>query len=68
MRVLLVEDDADMAASLKASLTADSHDVEIAGDGELGESMALNGGFDVIVLDRMLPADWRQRRRQAAAS
>lgn len=55
MRVLLVEDDADMAASLKASLTADEHDVEIAGDGELGESMALNGGFDVIVLDRMLP-------------
>lgn len=37
MRVLLVEDDVDMAASLKASLTADEHDVEIAGDGELGE-------------------------------
>lgn len=55
MRVLLVEDDSDMAASLKASLTADEHDVEIAGDGELGESMALNGGYDVIVLDRMLP-------------
>lgn len=55
MRVLLVEDDVDMAASLKASLTADEHDVEIAGDGELGESMALNGGYDVIVLDRMLP-------------
>jgi two-component system OmpR family response regulator len=55
MRVLLVEDDADMAQSLKASLTADEHDVEIAGDGELGQSMALSGGFDVIVLDRMLP-------------
>ena len=36
MRVLLVEDDADMAASLKASLAADDHEVEIAGDGELG--------------------------------
>lgn len=55
MRVLLVEDDAHMAASLKASLAADDHDVEVAGDGELGQSMALNGDFDVIVLDRMLP-------------
>jgi two-component system OmpR family response regulator len=55
MRVLLVEDDLDMAESLKASLAADSHDVDHAGDGELGENMALNGGYDVIVLDRMLP-------------
>lgn len=55
MRVLLVEDDAEMAASLKASLTADAHDVEIAADGELGHSMASGGGYDVIVLDRMLP-------------
>lgn len=55
MRVLLVEDDLDMAESLKASLAADSHDVDHAGDGELGEDMALNGGYDVIVLDRMLP-------------
>ncbi|QGZ95575.1 response regulator transcription factor [Terricaulis silvestris] len=55
MRVLLVEDDLDMAESLKASLAADSHEVDHAGDGELGESMALNGAYDVIVLDRMLP-------------
>jgi two-component system, OmpR family, response regulator len=55
MRVLLVEDDADMAESLKASLASDSHDVELACDGELGEAMASNGAFDVIVLDRMLP-------------
>jgi two-component system, OmpR family, response regulator len=55
MRVLLVEDDADMAESLKASLASDSHDVELAGDGELGEAMASHGAFDVIVLDRMLP-------------
>ena len=30
MRVLLVEDDAEMAQSLKASLAADDHEVEIA--------------------------------------
>lgn len=55
MRVLLVEDDADMAESLRASLADDDHQVELAGDGELGEEMALAGAFDVIVLDRMLP-------------
>jgi two-component system OmpR family response regulator len=55
MRVLVVEDDTDMADSLKASLTADSHEVDVANDGETGETMALNGGYDVIVLDRMLP-------------
>jgi two-component system OmpR family response regulator len=55
MRVLLVEDDTDMAESLKTSLIADDHEVDLANDGETGESMALNGGYDVIVLDRMLP-------------
>jgi two-component system OmpR family response regulator len=55
MRVLLVEDDAEMAESLKASLAADEHSVEIAGDGETGQAMAMEGGFDVIVLDRTLP-------------
>jgi two-component system OmpR family response regulator len=55
MRVLLVEDDADMAESLRSSLASDQHEVEIAGDGETGQTMALAGGYDVIVLDRMLP-------------
>jgi two-component system OmpR family response regulator len=55
MRVLVVEDDSDMADSLKSSLAADDHEVDLAADGETGESMALNGGYDVIVLDRMLP-------------
>lgn len=55
MRVLVVEDDADMAESLRASLIDDDHHVELASDGEAGEDLALNGSFDVIVLDRMLP-------------
>ena len=55
MRVLLVEDDMDMAESLRASLAGDDHHVEVANDGEAGEEMALSGIFDVIVLDRMLP-------------
>ena len=55
MRVLLVEDDAEMATTLKSSLVEDDHEVDHAADGEAGESMAMNGGYDVIVLDRMLP-------------
>jgi two-component system OmpR family response regulator len=55
MRVLVVEDDTDMADNLKASLSADSHEVDVANDGEKGEEMAMSGGYDVIVLDRMLP-------------
>lgn len=55
MRVLVVEDDTDMAESLKSSLAGDDHQVEWASDGETGENMALNGAYDVIVLDRMLP-------------
>lgn len=55
MRVLVVEDDTDMAESLKTSLAGDDHQVEWASDGETGENMALNGAYDVIVLDRMLP-------------
>lgn len=55
MRVLLVEDDNDVAEALKASLVADEHDVDHASDGEMGEDMAMGGGYDVIVLDRMLP-------------
>jgi two-component system OmpR family response regulator len=55
MRVLVVEDDAEMADSLKTSLIADDHEVEWAADGEVGQRMAVDGGYDVIVLDRMLP-------------
>ena len=73
MRVLLVEDDADMAENLRSSLRDDDHEVELAGDGEAGEQLALTGGFDVIVLDRMLPKklgtsvvrDLREQRRRS---
>jgi two-component system OmpR family response regulator len=55
MRVLLVEDDRDMAERIRQSLETEEHEVELAADGEAGEALALSGIFDVIVLDRMLP-------------
>ncbi len=55
MRVLLVEDEAELANNLRRALSEDGHAVDIAGDGESGESLARGGAYDVIVLDRMLP-------------
>jgi two-component system OmpR family response regulator len=55
MRVLLVEDESELANNLRRALSEDGHAVDIAGDGESGESAARSGGYDVIVLDRMLP-------------
>ncbi|MBL8548364.1 MAG: response regulator transcription factor [Hyphomonadaceae bacterium] len=55
MKVLLVEDDREMADSLRVSLEDEGHNVDLAGDGEEGAEMAKSRAYDVIVLDRMLP-------------
>ena len=55
MLVLLVEDDAELSASLREALENDGHSVEHASDGEAAATEAGSGRFDVIVLDRMLP-------------
>jgi two-component system OmpR family response regulator len=55
MHVLVVEDDQDVAHSLKRALEEDGHAVDVASDGAAGEAHARDGDYDVIVLDRMLP-------------
>jgi two-component system OmpR family response regulator len=55
VKVLLVEDDARIAAAVRRGLEAEGFAVEVADDGDVGLWTALNGGFDVIVLDLMLP-------------
>ncbi len=55
MRILLIEDDLEAADYLVKSLKEVGHVVEHAGDGELGFVMAQDGGYDVLVIDRMLP-------------
>jgi len=55
MRVLLVEDDRDMAAHLQRSLEQEGHDVELVEEGDAAEERAKARNYDVIVLDRMLP-------------
>jgi len=54
-RVLVVEDDARLAATLERVLTAEGHDVEVAGDGVEALRRARLRIPDLAVLDVMLP-------------
>ncbi|MEO6102220.1 MAG: response regulator transcription factor [Pseudoxanthomonas sp.] len=55
MRVLLIEDQHDIAANIWDFLERRGHAVDHCADGVSGLSRALGGGFDVIVLDLGLP-------------
>ena len=55
MRVLVVEDEENIVAYLKASLEDEGFTVDIACDGNTGLEMALTEAYDVITLDIMLP-------------
>jgi DNA-binding response OmpR family regulator len=55
MQVLIVEDEHRMAQLLERVLTEEGHQVVLARDGREGFEIAQCSGFDVIVLDVMLP-------------
>ncbi len=55
MRVLIVEDEAKLAAYVKRGLEREGYAVDIAPDGEQGLWLAANEPYDAIVLDIMLP-------------
>jgi DNA-binding response OmpR family regulator len=54
-RVLVVEDNADLAFGLRNNLEIEGHEVEIAGDGTLGLQLTQERPFDLVVLDLMMP-------------
>lgn len=54
-KILIIEDDAAIAAIERDYLAIDHFEVEIAPDGKSGMEKALQGGFDLILLDLMLP-------------
>src|SRR4051812_47470572 len=56
MRVLVVEDDSRAARHLTRGLTESGHVVDHAADGETGLALAGEGTYDVIIVDRRLPA------------
>ncbi|MCU4182221.1 response regulator transcription factor [Bosea sp. BH3] len=55
MRLLIVEDDAEAAAYLTKAFREVGHVADHAADGLEGYAMAEGGGYDVLVVDRMLP-------------
>ena len=55
MRLLIVEDDSDSAAYLVKAFRQEGHVADHAADGLTGYAMAEGGGYDVLVVDRMLP-------------
>ena len=54
--LLLVEDDAELCAMLERVLSAEGYAVTVAGDGQRGLHLALTRPFEVMVVDRGLPA------------
>ncbi|MHA1574253.1 MAG: response regulator transcription factor [Alphaproteobacteria bacterium] len=55
MRVLVIEDDRETAQFLRKALKESGHAADIAEDGETGLSLAQEGNYDVLIVDRMLP-------------
>ena len=54
-KILIVEDDGDIAAIERDYLELNGYQAEIATDGTAGLEQGLHGGFDLILLDLMLP-------------
>ncbi|MFE7466656.1 response regulator transcription factor [Streptomyces sp. NPDC057499] len=55
MRLLIVEDEKRLATALAAGLTAEGFAVDVVHDGLEGLHRAAGGGYDLLVLDIMLP-------------
>jgi len=55
MRLLIIEDDRDAADYLVKAFREVGHVADAATDGEDGLAMALDGEYDVLIVDRMLP-------------
>lgn len=55
MRALIVEDVEKLAEAERAAFERAGFAVDVARDGEAGLALARGGGYDIVVLDRMLP-------------
>jgi len=55
MNILLVEDEPKVAEFIKKGLKEQQYNVELAYDGILGERMALENEYDLIILDLVIP-------------
>ncbi len=55
MRILLVDDEAEMADPLSQALRREGHEVDVAYDGGEGSQLAQQEHYDLLILDWMLP-------------
>lgn len=56
LKILLAEDDPHISTIAKLALEKlGGHNVTLAADGEAALTLALQGGFDLILLDEMMP-------------
>ena len=55
MRVLIVEDEVRLAATLQDLMEMDGYTADVCHDGETGLDNALTGIYDVMILDVMMP-------------
>ena len=55
MRILIVDDDEELSGLLTELLTREGFRVDCQSDGRRGLAAALSGGYDLLVLDVMLP-------------
>jgi len=68
-RVLLVDDDVDAVHSYARTLILEGYEVETAANGEEGVAAALQGKFDAVITDFMMPRlDGLQMLRRLRAS
>ncbi|MBF2034200.1 MAG: response regulator transcription factor [Leptolyngbyaceae cyanobacterium T60_A2020_046] len=55
MRILLVDDEAELAEPLSRLLRREGYRVDVALEGASGSHLAQTGGYDLLILDWMLP-------------
>jgi len=55
MRILLIEDDKDVASFVKKGLEQDGYTVDHSADGKDGLFLATSEHYDALIVDRMLP-------------
>ncbi len=54
-RILIIDDDEELCELVSEYLAVEGFDVSCVNDGEAGLEAALGGGYDMAILDVMLP-------------
>src|SRR3990167_7153802 len=55
IKILIVEDDQFLWEFYQELLAAEGYIIDVAADGEIGAQKVLAGGYDLVLLDIMLP-------------